>query len=123
MIAERYIAPPSVRRSLLAQSRTDRRFFDQLVILIWCECKDTTTTKSSSWEEWADCMLLSYKYGFATPRQMLSKRKLDALQAFINSHTFTSLTDARRQISCDLLDDCCAAALGCLSARYGRREE
>lgn len=127
----RYVLPPSVRRSLKNKSRADRKFFDNLIIGIWCECRrGAEHVKSKRWEDWADDELPCYSGGqgavfddeldmsFNTARNKLSRKELEAVQRFIDTHTFADITDAKRQIAEDFTDSCMAAALNIVAEAF-----
>lgn len=107
-------------------SRHNRMFFDNLTLLLWCECKAGNTTRSTSVNQWADIELPSYSEGkggrydpdtgmcFNTPKRMMSPSQLAAVQRFIDSHTFDSVTDAREQLR-PFLGDCITSALGVIA--------
>lgn len=105
--------------SIRNKSRRNRMFFDSLVLMVWCECKQGCATKSHSEEEWADIQLPSYSSppgrqpGFRTPREVLSGGELGAIQDFIDAHEFSDVTDAREQMK-PYFGDCITSALNVL---------
>ena len=46
-----------------------------------------------------------------TARRRLSEREIEAVQEFIDTHEWATVTEAKMQIAADLLDDCCTTAL------------
>lgn len=111
--------------SIRNKSREDRMFFDNIALMVWCECKAGCSSKSDSADGWADMMLPCYSGGedavldeglgmyFNTPRRKLSASQLCAIQGFIASHTFRSVTDAKEQMR-PYFGDCIATALNTL---------
>ena len=131
MKEERYTLPPNIRRSIQNKSRADRQFFDHLIIEVWCQCKrGAEHVKAKSWEEWADIELPCYSSGqnaivdeelgmcFNTARNKLSRRELEAVQRFIDTHTFEDITDAKRQLTEDFTDSCMATALNIVEEKF-----
>ena len=41
-----------IRKSLLRKSRNDREFFDNLLLLIWCECRRPIAERREEEREW-----------------------------------------------------------------------
>ena len=119
----KFVIPERVRRSLLAKSRKDRMFFDNLVLLVWCECKGGVRKGPPSIDDWADIQLPCYSTGqcaimdsgikmaFNTPRNKLSRPELKAVQEFIRTHVFIDVAQAKREIAANLMNDCAATAL------------
>lgn len=123
-------ADEKIRKSLLRKSRNDREFFDNLQRLIWCECnKPLQLRREAEREWWKDVELCCYSSArrggtakhdawdtgdgvyVTTARRRLSEREIEAVQEFIDTHEWTTVTEAKMQIAADLLDDCCATAL------------
>lgn len=127
---ERYSVPESVRRSLLNKSRRDRQFFDNIMLLVWCECK-ACRKRLPSIDDWADCELPCYSTGrgaeidhelgmaFNTPRRKLSRKELEAVQKFIETHEFSDLLQAVRELADDLVNSCVASALNVIDEISG----
>ncbi|MCD8206513.1 MAG: hypothetical protein LUD72_01095 [Bacteroidales bacterium] len=113
----------NIRRRLLDLSRNNRTFMDDLQQLIWCECREGNTTKSTSWEDWCDIWLSTARLEgascdwdgkpYLTPRNAMTKEQLEAVQGFIDTHTFHDGIQARREIADDLLNHCCSCLLTC----------
>lgn len=116
-----------VWESIRRKSACDRMFFDNLTLLVWCECKEgNSRTKSSSSDNGCDIQLPCWSAGggawtdealginFNTPRRKLSRRELTAVQEFISGHTFRSVTDAREQMR-PWFGDCITSALNVIS--------
>ena len=112
-------------KSIREKSRGDRIFFDNFVLLVWCECKAGATTKSKTYDEWADILLPCYSAGqnaiedkdcgmyFNTPRNKMSASELEAVQQYISSNTFYSVTDAKEKMK-RTFGDCMTTALNIL---------
>lgn len=125
-----------IRKSLLKKSSNDRMFFDNLQRLIWCECnKPLQLRREAEREWWKDVELCCYSSArrggtakhdawdtgdgvyVTTARRRLSEREIEAVQEFIDTHEWTTVTEAKMQIAADLLDDCCATALNVIVER------
>ena len=125
-----------IRKSLLRKSRNDREFFDNLLLLIWCECRRPIAERREEEREWWKdvelCCYSSARRGgtakhdawdtgdgvyVTTARRRLSEREIEAVQEFIDTHEWTTVTEAKMQIAADLLDDCCATALNVIVER------
>lgn len=123
-------ADEKIRKSLLRKSRNDREFFDNLQLLIWCECRRPIAERREEEREWwKDVELCCYssarRGGMAkhdawdtgdgvyvtTARRRLSEREIEAVQEFIDTHEWQTVAEAKMQIAADLLNDCCATAL------------
>lgn len=119
-----------IRKSLLKKSSNDRMFFDNLLLLIWCECRRPIAERREEEREWwKDVELCCYssarRGGMArndawdtgdgvyvtTARRRLSEREIEAVQEFIDTHEWQTVAEAKMQIAADLLNDCCATAL------------
>ena len=119
-----------IRKSLLKKSSNDRMFFDNLLLLIWCECRRPIAERREEEREWWKdvelCCYSSARRGgtakhdawdtgdgvyVTTARRRLSEREIEAVQEFIDTHEWTTVTEAKMQIAADLLNDCCATAL------------
>lgn len=111
--------------SIRNKSRGDRMFFDNLALMVWCECKADCASKNKATDGWADMMLPCYSAGddamldeglgmyFNTPRKKLSVSQLDAIQAFMASHSFRSVADAKEQMR-PYFGDCITTSLNAL---------
>lgn len=125
-----------IRKSLLKKSSNDRMFFDNLLLLIWCECRRPIAERREEEREWWKdvelCCYSSARRGgtakhdawdtgdgvyVTTARRRLSEREIEAVQEFIDTHEWTTVTEAKMQIAADLLDDCCATALNVIVER------
>lgn len=115
-----------VWESIRNASRRDRQFFDNLALLVWCECKAGCTTKSRGVDDWADMELGCYSAErgavldgelgqyFTTPRKKMGIRQLRAVQRFIDGSTFLSVQDAKEKMR-PFFGDCIASALNVLA--------
>lgn len=125
-----------IRKSLLKKSSNDRMFFDNLLLLIWCECRRSIAERREEEREWwKDVELCCYssarRGGMAkhdawdtgdgvyvtTARRRLSEREIEAVQEFIDTHEWQTVAEAKMQIAADLLNDCCATALNVIVER------
>lgn len=125
-----------IRKSLLKKSSNDRMFFDNLLLLTWCECRRPIAERREEEREWWKdvelCCYSSARRGgtakhdawdtgdgvyVTTARRRLSEREIEAVQEFIDTHEWTTVTEAKMQIAADLLDDCCATALNVIVER------
>lgn len=125
-----------IRKSLLKKSSNDRMFFDNLLLLIWCECRRPIAERREEEREWwKDVELCCYssarRGGMAkhdawdtgdgvyvtTARRRLSEREIEAVQEFIDTHEWQTVAEAKMQIAADLLNDCCATALNVIVER------
>lgn len=123
-------ADEKIRKSLLKKSSNDRMFFDNLLLLIWCECRRPIAERREEEREWwKDVELCCYssarRGGMArndaldvgddiyvnTALRKLNRRELAAVQEFIDTHEWQTVAEAKMQIAADLLNDCCATAL------------
>ena len=119
-----------IRKSLLKKSSNDRMFFDNLLLLIWCECRRPIAERREEEREWWKdvelCCYSSARRGgtakhdawdtgdgvyVTTARRRLSEREIEAVQEFIDKHEWQTVAEAKMQIAADLLNDCCATAL------------
>ena len=119
-----------IRKSLLKKSSNDRMFFDNLLLLIWCECRRRIAERREEEREWWKdvelCCYSSARRGgtakhdawdtgdgvyVTTARRRLSEREIEAVQEFIDTHEWQTVAEAKMQIAADLLNDCCATAL------------
>lgn len=119
-----------IRKSLLKKSSNDRMFFDNLLLLIWCECRRPIAERREEEREWWKdvelCCYSSARRGgtakhdawdtgdgvyVTTARRRLSEREIEAVQEFIDTHEWQTVAEAKMQIAADLLNDCCATAL------------
>lgn len=119
-----------IRKSLLKKSSNDRMFFDNLLLLIWCECRRRIAERREAEREWWKdvelCCYSSARRGgtakhdawdtgdgvyVTTARRRLSEREIEAVQEFIDTHEWQTVAEAKMQIAADLLNDCCATAL------------
>lgn len=119
-----------IRKSLLKKSSNDRMFFDNLLLLIWCECRRPIAERREEEREWWKdvelCCYSSARRGgtakhdawdtgdgvyVTTARRKLNRRELAAVQEFIDTHEWQTVAEAKMQIAADLLNDCCATAL------------
>ena len=119
-----------IRKSLLKKSSNDRMFFDNLLLLIWCECRRPIAERREEEREWWKdvelCCYSSARRGgtakhdawdtgdgvyVTTARRKLNRRELAAVQEFIDAHEWQTVAEAKMQIAADLLNDCCATAL------------
>ena len=125
-----YMSKIRIMQSLQNKARRDRIFFDSLVRLIWAECK-AGNTKSKTSEEWQDVLIPCYSDGqgatwcgpfrnarpffgtewMNTPRNKLSKREVEAIHRFIETHTFTTEMQAVKTITEVLFGSCIASSL------------
>lgn len=119
-----------IRKSLLKKSSNDRMFFDNLLLLIWCECRRPIAERREEEREWWKdvelCCYSSARRGgtakhdawdtgdgvyVTTARRRLSEREIEAVQEFIDTHEWQTVAEAKMQIAADLLNDCCATTL------------
>ncbi len=125
-----------IRKSLLKKSSNDRMFFDNLLLLIWCECRRPIAERREEEREWWKdvelCCYSSARRGgtakhdawdtgdgvyVTTARRKLNRRELAAVQEFIDTHEWQTVAEAKMQIAADLLNDCCATALNVIVER------
>lgn len=98
-------------------TREDRCFFDGLIRLIWCEIRlPIGHAARSVGDEWADCEMCSYKKGWTTPRQELSKKMIRELTDWMGAHSAMYDIMRGRDMMKELFNDCQLTALNCTAS-------